>query len=107
MVRTRGRPTCVHAPSAVAAMSARHRKLRSTVGPANTEISCEDCGILAGAGFVSFISLFDGALILERHVFDDLPKAYPASLLTDDALCPNARDDRAAIVPNGDPSFVS
>jgi hypothetical protein len=70
-------------------------------------INCEDCGILAGAGFVSFISLFDGALILERHVFDDLPKAYPASLLTDDALCPNARDDRAAIVPNGDPSFVS
>ena len=30
--------------------------------PQNTEISCEDGAILTIAGFVSFISLFSGAL---------------------------------------------
>jgi len=31
-------------------------------GPPNTEISSEDRAVLAIAGFVCFISLFDGAL---------------------------------------------
>jgi hypothetical protein len=40
--------------------------------PSNTEISGEGRGILAGAGFVRFISLFDGAA-LPRGTYRDLP----------------------------------
>ena len=37
-------------------------RTESPLGLPNTEISCEDRAILAFAGFVSFISLLDGAI---------------------------------------------